>query len=143
MTTYHIDSCNGIECPSVNVVLMLIEKHDWNLRISGESWKKISHLKQNVVRKYQSEKVWNLSDILFKLSSFSFLSGYNGNITSQSGSTWLKSLSKSCFSSLYYSHFWYMFFKKRVQISHMSAITISISDNNSKKMDESWTRPTF
>ena len=83
MTTYHIDSCNGIECPSVNVVLMLIEKHNWNLRISGVSWKKISHLKQNVVRKYQSEKVWNLSDNLFKLSSFSFLSGYNGNMTSQ------------------------------------------------------------
>ena len=36
-----------------------------------------------------------------------------------------------------------MFLKKRVQISHMSVIAIAISDNNSKKLDESWTRPTF
>ena len=34
-------------------------------------------------------------------------------------------------------------FKKRVQISHVSVITIATSDNNSKKMDESWTRSTF
>ena len=36
-----------------------------------------------------------------------------------------------------------MFFKKRVQISHVSVITIAISNNNSKKLDESWTRQTF
>ena len=36
-----------------------------------------------------------------------------------------------------------MFLKKRVQISHVSVIKIAISDNSSKKVDESWTRPTF
>ena len=36
-----------------------------------------------------------------------------------------------------------MFFKKRVQISHVSVITIAISDNISKNIDESWLRPTF
>ena len=36
-----------------------------------------------------------------------------------------------------------MFFKKRVQISHVSVITIVISENNRKKLDESWTRPIF
>ena len=36
-----------------------------------------------------------------------------------------------------------MFFKKRVQISHVSVITIAIGDNKNKKFDESWARPTF
>ena len=36
-----------------------------------------------------------------------------------------------------------MFFKKRVEISHVSVKTIAISDNDSKKLDESWTRPNF
>ena len=36
-------------------------------RISGVSWKKISHLKHNFIRKYQCEKISNLSDIHFKL----------------------------------------------------------------------------
>ena len=30
-------------------------------------------------------------------------------------------------------------YKKRAQISHVSVITIVISVNNSKKLDESWT----
>ena len=34
-------------------------------------------------------------------------------------------------------------FKNRVQISHVSVITIAMSDNNSKKLDGSWTSPTF
>ena len=36
-----------------------------------------------------------------------------------------------------------MFFKKCVQMSHVSVTTIAFRDNNSKKLDESWTRPTF
>ena len=36
-----------------------------------------------------------------------------------------------------------MFFNKRVQISHVSVVIIAISDKNSKKLDESWTRLTF
>ena len=36
-----------------------------------------------------------------------------------------------------------MFFKKRVEISHVSVKTIAISDNDSKKLDKSWTRPNF
>ena len=44
----------------------------WNLRISRVSWKNILHLKQNLIRKYQSEKIWNLSDIFFK-ETFVFL----------------------------------------------------------------------
>ena len=55
----------------------------------------------------------------------------------------IKSLSKSCFSSLWYPQFWCMFFKKHVQISDVSVITIAVNDNNSKKLDESWTCPTF
>ena len=34
-------------------------------------------------------------------------------------------------------------FKSRVQISHVSVITVAMSDNNSKKLDGSWTSPTF
>ena len=33
-----------------------------------------------------------------------------------------------------------MVFKKRVQISHEIVIEAAISDNNSKKSDESWKR---
>ena len=36
-----------------------------------------------------------------------------------------------------------MFFKKHVQILHVSVTTIAISDSNSKNLDESWTRTTF
>ena len=36
-----------------------------------------------------------------------------------------------------------MFFKKRVQISHVSVITIAISDSNSKKLDESLNTSNF
>ena len=32
---------------------------------------------------------------------------------------------------------------ERVQISHVSVIILATSDNNSKKLDETWTRPTF
>ena len=34
-------------------------------------------------------------------------------------------------------------FKKYVQISHVGVITLVISDKISKKLDESWTRPTI
>ena len=68
------DGCKDVVCPLVNVVLMLIYKYNWNLRISRISWKNISHLKKKFIQKCQSENNWNLSEILFKILSFSFLS---------------------------------------------------------------------
>ena len=87
---------------------------------------------------------------------FSFSSGYNGSMTSQSVYSSLhitinsslssilfdfvdifiirniKSLSKSCFLLCNIPTFDVWFFNKRVQISHVSLITIAISDNNRK-----------
>ena len=79
---------------------MLVWRHNWNLRISEFSWKKILHLKQNVIRKYQPEKIWNLSDVLFNLFPFSFLSGYNGNMTSQRDCSSLHIAMNSSLSSI-------------------------------------------
>ena len=122
--------------------------------------------------RYQSEKVWNLSDILFKLFSFSFLSGtiilgYNGNMTSQRVCSShhiainsslslilfnfadifilrdIKVVQSLVFLLCNISTFDVCFFKKCVQISHVSMIRTAVSDNNSKKLDESWTRPTI
>ena len=46
-----------------------------------------ANLKKTLIRKFKSEKTWNVSDILFKLLSFSFLSRYKGDVTSQRVST--------------------------------------------------------
>ena len=143
---------------------MLILKHNWNLRISGVSLKKISHLKQNFIQKYQSEKIWNVSDILFKLLSFSFLPQISGDMRSQGFCCSLhialnsslssilfdfvqifilrniKSLLKSCFSSLWYFPTFDVCFSKNV---FKSRTWFWNCDNNSKKLDESWTRLTF
>ena len=119
------------------------------------------HLKKNFVRNYQSEKIWNLSDVLFKVSSFSFLSQCKGNITSQRlcfslhialnyslSSVFyyctdilmlrnIKNLSKSCFSPLQYFHFWCIFFKKHVQISHVSVKLVITIEKNGWKLNTS------
>ena len=52
-----IDSCNDAVYPLVKNIN----------RISGVCWKKVLHLKQNLILKYQPEKIWNLFDILFNL----------------------------------------------------------------------------
>ena len=126
------------------------------------SWRKISHLKRNFIRKSQSEKIWNLSNILFKLLSFLFLSRYKRDMTSRRVCFFLqitinsslssilldfadililrniKNPSKPCFSSLQYFQFWCMFFLK-TNFSNLIRKG-ETSDNKRKKLDESWTQ---
>ena len=55
-------SCNDTVCP-----LVIVKANLKTNKISRVSWEKILHLKLNFIRKFQSEKIWNLSGILFKL----------------------------------------------------------------------------
>ena len=127
-------------------------------------------MKQNVVRKYQSQKTEIYLTFFSNFCLFHFSLEKTGTwhprgrvcstlhmaINSSLSSILfdfadiliLRNIKLKVFQSLVFllcnvPTFDTCFFKKRVQISNVSVITIAIRGNNSKKLDERWTRPTF